>query len=37
MHEIIVIGACLRKLSRESGVQRNLALWRIGVSRVLDD
>ena len=38
MHEIIVIGACLRLLSREPGVQKKLASWRTGVAgcRMID-
>lgn len=32
MHEIIVIGACLRMLSREPGVQKYIALWRTGLA-----
>ena len=30
MHEVIVIGACVRMLSREPDVQKSLALWRTG-------
>lgn len=32
MLEIIVMGTCLRMLSREHGVQKNLALWLPGVA-----